>query len=104
MRTGEPATSSVSATAPSRDAHVDGDLAVGFEPRHDQPAGGLDTDLALVGQAVVADEHHEAARTVAALLDLGAVGVEDPVAKVGIAGRALDDQHLVASHAETAIG
>ena len=97
MRTVVPPTSSVSSTAPvaaderdllrakSRHAHVDGDLAVGLEPRHDEPAGGFDADLALVGQPAIAHEHDEAARAVAALLDLAAVGVEDPVAKVGVA-------------------
>ena len=82
----------------------DGHLPVGLEPRHDEPAGRLHAQLALVGQALVADEDDEAARTVAALLDLAAVGVEDPVAEVRVASRALDQQHLVAAHAEAAIG
>ena len=75
------------------------------EPRHDDPARRLDADLALVGEAVVAHEHDEAARTVAALLDLAAVGVEDPVAEVDVArGGALDDEHLVAADAEAPVG
>ena len=54
---------------------------------------------------MVADELHEAARAVAALLDLAAVGVEDPVAEIGVgARRALDDEDLVAAHAEAAVG
>ena len=87
-----------------RHAHVDGHLPVRFEPRHDQSARRLHADLALVGQAVVAHEHDEAARAVAALLDLAAVGVEDAVAEVRVTLRALDDEHLVAAHAEAAVG
>jgi hypothetical protein len=50
-------------------------------------------------------ELHEAARAVAALLDLAAVGVEDAVAEVRVrAARALDHQDLVAADAEVAIG
>ena len=49
-------------------------------------------DLALVGEALVAHEHDEAAGAVAALLDLAAVGIEDAIAKVGVAAcAALDD-------------
>ena len=50
------------------------------------PAGGLDADLALGGESALAHEHDEAARAVAALLDLAAVGVEDAVAEVGVRG------------------
>jgi hypothetical protein len=42
----------------------------------------FDADLALVGEALLMDEAHEAARAVAALLDLAAVGVEDAVAEI----------------------
>ena len=59
--------------------------------------------LALGREPLVADEDDEAARAVAALLDLAAVGVEDPVAEVRVALRALDQQHLVAADAEAAI-
>src|SRR5258706_14364404 len=49
-------------------------------------------------------ESQEAARTVAALLDLAAVGVEDAVAEVRVARlRPLDDQDLVAANAEVAV-
>ena len=51
------------------------------------PRERLDADLALRGEALVAHEPDEAARAVAALLDLAAVGVEDAVAEVD-AGRA----------------
>jgi hypothetical protein len=48
-------------------------------------------------------ELHEAARTVAALLHLAAIGVEDAVAEVrGL--RFFDDQDLVAAHAKVAVG
>ncbi len=47
----------------------------------------------------------EAASAVAALLDLAAVGVEDPVAEIDVGARwPLDQQHLVAADAEMTIG
>ena len=50
-------------------------------------------------------EAHEAARAVAALLDLAAVGVEDAVAEVDVgAAGFLDQQDLVAADAEMAVG
>jgi hypothetical protein len=54
---------------------------------------------------VVVHEAHEAARAVAALLDLAAVGVEDAVAEIGVvAAGLLDQQDLVAADAEMAVG
>ncbi len=54
---------------------------------------------------MIAHELDEAARAVAALLDLAAVGVEDPVAEVDVGpGRRLDHQHLVAADAEAPVG
>ncbi len=51
------------------------------------------------------DELHEAARAVAALLDLAAVGVEDPVAEVGRGvARLLDHQNLIAADAAVPLG
>ena len=47
----------------------------------------------------------EAARAVAALLDLAAVGVEDAVAEIGVGPcRRLDHQDLIAADAEMAVG
>jgi hypothetical protein len=54
---------------------------------------------------LVEHEAREAARAVAALLDLASVGVEDAIAEVvSRRGRGLDQQHLVASHAQVAVG
>jgi hypothetical protein len=69
------------------------------------PAAGLHGDLALVREPLVQDEAREAARAVAALLDLAAVGVVDAIAEVvARIPRGLDDEDLVAAHAEMAIG
>ena len=80
-------------------------LAIGFQRGLDDPAARLHAYHALVGQAALANEVHEAARAIAALLDLAAVGIEDAVAKID-AGlcRLLDDQNLVAADAEVTIG
>ena len=49
-------------------------------------------------------ELDEAARAVAALLDLAAVGIEDAVAEIRARRlRLLDHQDLVAAHAEMAV-
>ena len=99
------ATNGISAGFESRHAHVDRDLAVVPEHGHDHPARGLDANLALRREPLVADELDEAARAVAALLDLAAVGVEDPVAEIDVvARRGLDHQHLVAADAEAPVG
>jgi hypothetical protein len=88
-----------------RPPHVDADLAVGLQARRDAPAQGLHADFALVGEPALVHELHEAARAVAALLDLPAVGVEDAVAKVDPRlGRRFDDQDLVAADAAVAVG
>src|SRR2546421_9202153 len=57
---------------------------LGLQAWADGAAERLHAQLALGAQALAVHELHEAARTVAALLDLAAVGVEDAVAKVDI--------------------
>ena len=88
-----------------RDAHVDRDLAVVLHSRLDDAALRLDPDDALRSQTAVADKLHKAACAVAALLDLAAVSVENPVAKVDVvAARFFHDQYLIAAHAEMTVG
>jgi hypothetical protein len=89
----------------ARRPHVDRDLSRVLDPGSDHARGGLDADLALAGEPLVEDEASEAARAVAALLDLAAVGIEDAVAEIvrGIA-RSLDQQDLVAADAAMAVG
>ena len=59
----------------------------GSQIEPDVPGGGPHRDLVLVRQALVAHEAGEAARPVAALLHLGAVGVEDAVVEVRVRRR-----------------
>ena len=88
-----------------RHAHVHGDAAVGFEPRHDDAGQRADADFGLLGEPLFAHETHEAARAVAALLDLAAVGIENAVVEIGARrARRLDLQNLVAADAEMAVG
>src|SRR5712692_4679208 len=83
-----------------RSTHIHAHLAVGLEARPDRAAGRLDADLALRGQALGVRKLHDAARAVAALLDLAAVGVEDAVAEIGAApARPLEHRDLVAADA-----
>ncbi len=88
----------------SRHAHVDDHFTVVLETRHDDAAGRFDADFTPIGETVLADVDDEAARAVAALLDLAAIGVEYPVAEIGIFASRLDDEHLVASDAEAPVG
>jgi hypothetical protein len=86
-------------------AHVDGDFAVVVFVEHQHTGADLRAQRVFVGQALLVDEAHEAARTVAAVFDLAAVGVEDPVAEIGVRhGGAFDQQDLVGAHAPVAIG
>src|SRR2546427_713737 len=79
-------------------------LARALEPRHDGTSERLDADLALGSKAFLVHELHEAARTVAALLDLAAVGVEDAVAEVGAGvARLVDNEDLVATDSQMSI-
>ncbi len=65
----------------------------------------LDAYFALVRQALLMDEAHEAARAVAALLDLAAIGIEDAVAEIDAGRRrTFDHQDLVATDAKVAVG
>src|SRR5207249_7114292 len=90
--------------AKNRSAHVDRNLVIGRHGRLDDSSSGLDADRALVGQSACADELDEAARTVAALLDLPAVGVEDPITKVDVGpARLLHQQDLIAADAEVPV-
>jgi hypothetical protein len=75
-----------------------------FQPRLDHARHGADLDAVLVGQAAVADEAHEAARAVAALLHLAAVGVVDHVFEVDARRRrGPHRQDLVGADAEVAV-
>ncbi|MNT45399.1 hypothetical protein D3C72_1819830 [compost metagenome] len=86
-------------------AHVDRDLAVVLQRQRDHAVHHLHAHRALVGHALVGDKAHEAARAVAAVLDLAAVGIEDAVAEIDIRARGfLDHQHLVRAHAEVPAG
>ena len=88
-----------------RHAHVHGDFAAILERRLDQSAQGLDPDAALVRQTLVVHVAYEAARAVAALLDLAAVRIDDAVTKIGGRGRRrFDDQDLVGADAEMPVG
>src|SRR6185369_8271037 len=86
------------------DAHVDRHAAIGLEARRDDAGLGLDADFTLVGQPGLVHETHETASTVATLLDLAAIGIEDAIAEIdaGLA-RFFNQQDLVATDAEMAV-
>src|SRR5262249_55006274 len=88
----------------ARRAHVDAYLPIGLQARRDHPGKSLYPDLGLPGEALVVHEAHEAARPVAALLDLAAVRVPDAVAEVGAGQpRFLDDKNLIAADTEVPV-
>ncbi len=68
------------------------------------PLSGADPRAVALRQAPVAHEAHEAARAIAALLDLAAVGVVDHVFEIdALARRGPHRKHLVGAHAEVAV-
>ncbi|MNI21892.1 hypothetical protein D3C73_754340 [compost metagenome] len=84
----------------ARGAHVDADLPIVANIQLDDAAFGFDADQALGGQALVEHEAREATCAVAALFNLGAVGVENPIAEIHVrVARCFDDQQLVETDA-----
>lgn len=89
----------------TRAAHVHGDAAVLGEAWRDHAGQGLHADGVPVGEALVAHVAGEAARAVAALLDLAAVGVVDDVFEVDAVGwRRTHGEDLVGADPEVAVG
>ena len=85
-------------------AHINPDPAIGFEAWGDQATQGLDAQGGGIRQALIMNKSGEATGTIATLLDLPAIGIEDPIAKIGIgSGRGLNDQDLIATNPEAAV-
>ena len=88
-----------------RHTHVDGNGRIRFKPWTDYPVHGRDTNFRLVGQPLLMNKTHEAARTIPALFDLAAVGIENTIAEIDIrTGCLLNQQELIATYAKMAIG
>ena len=88
-----------------RHVHVDGDPAVGQQPQLEPVVDGVHPQRGAIAQALVVHVTNEAARPVAAMLDLvAACAIEDAVAEVDPRQRArFDHQDLVGADAETPI-
>src|SRR5205814_6037690 len=85
-------------------AHVDSDLSVVLEARRNHTGKRLDADLALVGEVFVAYVAQKTARTVAAMLHLIPVSIEDAIEKVRVGrSRTLDQKNLIAPDAEMTV-
>src|SRR3546814_4477768 len=82
----------------ARGAHVDGDLFVVAFVQHQDAGGDFGAQRIAAGQALFVHEADEAARAVAAVLDFGAVGVEDAVAEVGVGMGDRKSTRLNSSH------
>ena len=87
-----------------RYAHVDRDRR-GAHARAHHARGAVESDGTVLGQSAVMQQGGDAARAVAALLDLVAVGVEDAVehGRVGPPG-AREHQRLIEADAGAAVG
>ncbi|MNS44741.1 hypothetical protein D3C72_771920 [compost metagenome] len=80
--------------------HVNADLPVVAYVQLNDAALGFDADTLFRGQAFVQHEAGKATRTVATLLNLGTVGVENPIAEIHVrVARCFDDQQLVETDA-----
>ncbi len=87
-----------------RHAHRDRDL-VAPDPGLHQAARAVEHELARVRALALLDDAGDAARAVAALLHLAAVGVEDPVIDRGARlARGLEHQRLVEADAGEPVG
>src|SRR5690606_23681117 len=83
--------------------HFDGN-ALSRVMKRDQTRTDFSPQGVAAGKLLFVDEAHKAARTVAAVLDLATIGVEDAVAKVGFRMQwVLDQQNLVCTHAKMAV-
>ncbi len=88
-----------------RNPHIHGDCTIGADTRNDDPGCGFHANFKLLGQSLVVHEPRKAARPVSAVLHFPTVGVEDSIKEIGVlAPRLLDDQDLITTDAETAIG
>ena len=88
----------------ARLAHVHCHQTIIGQHRGDDALGGFHADGVLVGQALVEDKTGKTARAIAALLDLAAVAVENPVAEIGVGqGGFFHQQQLVKTHAGVAV-
>jgi len=88
-----------------RNAHRHGDEPIRSQPRIDDPARAVHRQMRPARRAPACDEAGDAARAVAALLDLRAVRVEDPVVDVGPRpARRQEHQCLVEADARVAVG
>ena len=88
-----------------RRAHVNPHLVVTLQVQADRSGRGADRDLAVARQPPVIHETGKAARAIAALFDLAAIGIEDAVVElcIGVA-RSFDQQYLVAADTEPPVG
>src|SRR6218665_2581623 len=87
-----------------RAPHVDTDAAIGVEPQGDYAATGLHAQSFLVRQALVAHKARQAARAIAALRHLAAIGVVDDVLEVDVCGRRRPHaENLVGPDAKVAV-
>ena len=89
----------------ARLAHVGDHAAVGFAAHADAPLHGLERNGFARGVAALEREAADAARAVAALLDLAAVAVEDPVAqRLARSVGGIEEQELVGADSEAPVG
>ena len=84
-------------------AHRDGDAMAALDLRLDHPAGRLDREVRGFHQALVPEEAGEDAQAVAALLRLGAVGIENAQAEIGLLRRHRPPEDAVGAEAEVAV-
>ena len=85
--------------------HVHPHLPISLQVQSDIAAGSAHGDLVAAGQPLVVHEARETAGAIAALFDLAAIGIEDPVIEFGIrVACRFDQQDLIAAHAEAPVG
>ena len=85
--------------------HVNRNHSVGFKAWSNDPFLRFDANFPLVGQSDVVHKSDKAACPVATLLDLAAICVKNSVTEIDIGpGRFFNQQNLIATHTEIAVG
>jgi hypothetical protein len=86
-------------------AHIHSYLSIRFDPELDEASGCFDTDLIFISKTLIADKASKTAGSIAALLHLAPIGIEDAIIKIGCwRPRHSHQQQLITAHPKVTIG
>jgi len=89
----------------SRRPHVDRHHAIRLQARRDDAAGSFYPDFSFLREPTLMDKAYKAARAIAALFHLAAIGIEDAVTEISLrVQRLFHQQQLIAADTKVPIG